>query len=42
MTMDLKQPGNLLYLVGLTGEHLGGSHAMLVDGKSSPGESAHG
>ncbi|MFM7739166.1 MAG: AIR synthase-related protein, partial [Planctomycetota bacterium] len=32
VTMDLKQAGNLLYLVGLTGEHLGGSHAMFVEG----------
>jgi phosphoribosylformylglycinamidine synthase len=37
VTMDLKQPGNLLYLVGLTGEHLGGSHAMFVDGNHRRG-----
>ncbi len=31
VTMDLKQPGNLLYLVGLTKEELGGSHFALVE-----------
>jgi phosphoribosylformylglycinamidine synthase len=30
VTMDLKRPGNSLYLVGATGEHLGGSHFNLV------------
>ena len=32
VTMDLKEPGNLLYLVGLTKDELGGSHFALVDG----------
>jgi phosphoribosylformylglycinamidine synthase len=31
VTMDLKQPGNLLYLVGQTREELGGSHFNLVE-----------
>ncbi len=31
VTMDLKQPGNLLYLVGETREELGGSHFALVN-----------
>ena len=30
VTMDLKEPGNLLYLVGLTKDELGGSHFALV------------
>ena len=30
ITMDLKEPGNLLYLVGLTRNELGGSHYALV------------
>jgi phosphoribosylformylglycinamidine synthase subunit PurSL len=30
-TMDLKQPGNLLYIVGETHEELGGSHFALVN-----------
>ncbi len=29
VTMDLKQAGNQIVIVGLTGEHLGGSHALL-------------
>src|SRR5208283_2533013 len=29
-TMDLKEPGNLLYLVGLTRDELGGSHFCKV------------
>jgi phosphoribosylformylglycinamidine synthase len=32
VTMDLKEPGNLLYLVGLTKNELGGSHYALVEG----------
>lgn len=32
VTMDLKQPGNLLYLVGHTHDELGGSHYSLVNG----------
>jgi phosphoribosylformylglycinamidine synthase len=32
VTMDLKTPGNLLYLVGETKEELGGSHYALVNG----------
>ena len=34
VTMDLKEPGNLLYLVGLTKDELGGSHFALVEGLS--------
>ena len=34
VTMDLKQPGNLLYLVGETRDELGGSHFALVNGLS--------
>ncbi len=32
VTMDLKEPGNVLYLVGSTSEELGGSHYHLVRG----------
>ncbi len=32
VTMDLKEPGNSLYLVGLTHNELGGSHFTLVAG----------
>jgi phosphoribosylformylglycinamidine synthase len=32
VTMDLKEPGNALYLVGLTHEELGGSHFASVEG----------
>jgi phosphoribosylformylglycinamidine synthase len=32
VTMDLKQPGNLLYLVGETRDELGGSHYAMVNG----------
>jgi len=32
VTMDLKEPGNLLYLVGATRDELGGSHYALVRG----------
>jgi phosphoribosylformylglycinamidine synthase len=32
ITMDLKEPGNLLYLVGETRDELGGSHFALVNG----------
>jgi phosphoribosylformylglycinamidine synthase len=32
VTMDFKTPGNLIYLVGLTKEELGGSHLALVEG----------
>jgi phosphoribosylformylglycinamidine synthase len=34
VTMDLKEPGNPLYLVGATKEELGGSHFHLVNGLS--------
>lgn len=34
ITMDLKQSGNLLFLVGLTKNELGGSHFSLVHGLS--------
>jgi phosphoribosylformylglycinamidine synthase subunit PurSL len=33
VTMDLKEPGNELYLIGATGNHLGGSHYHLVTGQ---------
>jgi phosphoribosylformylglycinamidine synthase len=33
-SMDLKTPGNLLYLVGQTKDELGGSHFSLVEGLS--------
>jgi phosphoribosylformylglycinamidine synthase len=32
VTMDLKQPGNLLYIIGETKNELGGSHFALVNG----------
>ncbi|HUY92110.1 MAG TPA: phosphoribosylformylglycinamidine synthase subunit PurL [Pirellulales bacterium] len=32
VTMDLKEPGNLLYQVGATHDELGGSHFALVEG----------
>jgi phosphoribosylformylglycinamidine synthase II len=35
VTMDLKQPGNLLYLVGETRDELGGSHYSMVNGLAS-------
>jgi phosphoribosylformylglycinamidine synthase len=34
VTMDLKEPGNLLYIVGLTANELGGSHFALIHGLS--------
>lgn len=34
VTMDLKEPGNALYLVGVTTDALGGSHLNLVTGMS--------
>ena len=34
VTMDLKSAGNVLYLVGLTNDELGGSHLALVQGLS--------
>ena len=34
VTMDLKEPGNDLYLVGLTKNELGGSHFHVVTGQS--------
>jgi phosphoribosylformylglycinamidine synthase len=34
VTMDLKAPGNLLYIVGQTLDELGGSHWHLVSGQS--------
>src|SRR5205085_7400529 len=33
VTMDLKEPGNLLYLVGVTKDEMGGSHYHLVSGQ---------
>jgi phosphoribosylformylglycinamidine synthase subunit PurSL len=35
VSMDLKEPGNLLYIVGMTKNELGGSHFALVEGLSS-------
>jgi phosphoribosylformylglycinamidine synthase len=32
VTMDLKEPGNYLYVVGLTRNEMGGSHFALVEG----------
>jgi len=32
VTMDLKEPGNTLYVVGLTRDELGGSHLALIEG----------
>jgi phosphoribosylformylglycinamidine synthase len=32
VTMDFKQPGNLIYIVGATRDELGGSHFALVNG----------
>ena len=32
--MDLKEPGNLLYIVGVTKNELGGSHFAMVEGLS--------
>ncbi|NOX54550.1 MAG: phosphoribosylformylglycinamidine synthase subunit PurL, partial [Planctomycetes bacterium] len=32
VTMDLKEPGNTLYLIGTTRDELGGSHFALVNG----------
>lgn len=34
VTMDLKEPGNLLYIIGRTNDELGGSHFNLVEGAS--------
>ena len=34
VTMDLKEPGNVLYLVGITKDELGGSHYHLVTGQT--------
>jgi phosphoribosylformylglycinamidine synthase len=34
VTMDLKEPGNALYLVGSTRDELGGSHFHLVTGRA--------
>ncbi|HXD87934.1 MAG TPA: phosphoribosylformylglycinamidine synthase subunit PurL [Urbifossiella sp.] len=34
VTMDLKEPGNDLYLVGITANELGGSHYHLVTGQT--------
>jgi phosphoribosylformylglycinamidine synthase len=34
VSMDLKEPGNTLYLVGLTRNEMGGSHFALVNGLS--------
>jgi phosphoribosylformylglycinamidine (FGAM) synthase-like enzyme len=34
VTMDLKEPGNLLYIVGRTRNEMGGSHYGLVEGLS--------
>jgi phosphoribosylformylglycinamidine synthase len=34
VTMDLKEPGNLLFLVGVTCDEMGGSHYHLVKGRT--------
>jgi phosphoribosylformylglycinamidine synthase len=34
VTMDLKEPGNMLYIIGHTRDELGGSHLNLVEGLS--------
>jgi phosphoribosylformylglycinamidine synthase len=34
VTMDLKEPGNRLYLIGTTKDEMGGSHYNLVTGRS--------
>ena len=34
VSMDLKEPGNLLYIVGVTKNELGGSHFAMVEGLS--------
>ena len=34
VTMDAKEPGNLVYSAGITGNHLGGSHFAMVNGLS--------
>jgi phosphoribosylformylglycinamidine synthase II len=34
VSMDLKEPGNLLFVVGVTKDELGGSHCHLVTGQS--------
>jgi phosphoribosylformylglycinamidine synthase subunit PurSL len=34
VTMDFKQAGNLIYVVGMTQRELGGSHAVMVEGLS--------
>ncbi|MBI2805442.1 MAG: phosphoribosylformylglycinamidine synthase subunit PurL [Planctomycetes bacterium] len=34
VTMDLKEPGNLLFLVGVTRSEMGGSHFHLVTGRT--------
>jgi phosphoribosylformylglycinamidine synthase len=34
VTMDIKQPGNSIYLVGTTNDELGGSHFAMVNGLS--------
>ncbi len=34
VTMDLKKAGNLIYQIGITGDHLGGSHWNLVTDSS--------
>ena len=36
VTMDLKEAGNLLYVVGVTKNEMGGSHYYKVEGKKSP------
>src|SRR4029079_8756492 len=33
VTMDLKEPGNLLFLLGATRDEMGGSHYNLVEGR---------
>ncbi len=33
VTMDLKEPGNILYLIGVTRNEMGGSHYYLIHGR---------
>ena len=35
VTMDLKQPGSALYVVGLTRDEMGGSHYALINGSTA-------
>jgi phosphoribosylformylglycinamidine synthase len=41
VTMDLKEPGNVLFLVGRTAPELAGSHYELVEGRGARAEGRH-